>query len=183
MLFTRTCVRKLRDFRSKPLLSFKKFSFDGHCIYSLHTSLTSYLLVNSSGSFSVMLKPLIKLWTVAMLSLVNRSIENRRPEIFNLTFNGDLYRVIGHEGNTPETDEFHYGWAISFCSREGDWTLFLSYFATTRIIVKQKRKPFCLPQVQNMGLTCRQYTNALNHWQRSLKYEGYSTRKESPSHL
>ena len=55
-----------------------------------------------------------------MLSLVNRCIENRRPEIFNLTFNGDLYRVSGHEGNTPESEEFYYDWAISFCSREGD---------------------------------------------------------------
>ena len=115
-------VRKLRVFRSKPLLSFKK------CLvwWSQHfTSLASYLLTNPSSYFSAMIKPLIKLWTVAMLSLVNRWIENRQPEIFELTFNGDLYRVRGHEGNTLESEEFHYEWAISFCSKEGDLPSFL----------------------------------------------------------
>ncbi len=63
-----------------------------------------------------------------MLSLVNRCIENKRPESFNLTFNGDSYRIQGHEGNMPENEEFHYEWAISFCSKEGDLPHLFSCF-------------------------------------------------------
>jgi len=96
-----------------------------------------------------------------MLSLVNRCIENKRPEIFNLTFNGDSYRIQGHEGNAPENEEFHYEWAISFCSKEGDLPPLYCFLVNGQII--HHIYITSLQQVQSMGLTCQRFTNALSH--------------------